>query len=142
MDQSPLPDPVKATSDELRTYWALERTYLAWIRTSLALMGFGFLVARFGLFARQLLDLAHDGELPVNVVPSGSFSLSVGIGAVLVVVGSVVSLFAVVQYRTMLVYHQGIRRAAGYAPHFQQGMGLFLIVLGLALAAHLLNMSH
>ncbi len=35
---------------DLRDYLAAERTFLAWIRTGLALMGFGFVVARFGLF--------------------------------------------------------------------------------------------
>ena len=33
---------------------AAERTLLAWIRTGLAMMGFGFVVARFGLFLREL----------------------------------------------------------------------------------------
>ena len=33
---------------------AAERTFLAWIRTGLALMGFGFVLARFGLFHRAL----------------------------------------------------------------------------------------
>jgi len=37
-------------SDDL----APERTPLAWIRTGLALMGFRFVVARFGLFLQQL----------------------------------------------------------------------------------------
>src|SRR6266852_2733674 len=35
-------------------YLAAERTLLAWIRTGLALMGFGFVVARFGLLLQQL----------------------------------------------------------------------------------------
>jgi len=35
-------------------YLAAERTFLAWVRTALALMGFGFVVARFGLFLREL----------------------------------------------------------------------------------------
>ena len=35
---------------DVRDYFAEERTFLAWIRTGLALMGFGFVVARFGLF--------------------------------------------------------------------------------------------
>ena len=34
-------------------YLAAERTFLAWLRTALALMGFGFVVARFGLFLRR-----------------------------------------------------------------------------------------
>ncbi len=35
-------------------YLAVERTFLAWIRTGLALMGLGFVVARFGLFLQTL----------------------------------------------------------------------------------------
>lgn len=37
-----------------RVYFAAERTFLAWLRTGLALMGFGFVVARFGLFLREI----------------------------------------------------------------------------------------
>ena len=37
-----------------RVYFAAERTFLAWIRTGLGLMGVGFAVARFGLFLRQI----------------------------------------------------------------------------------------
>ncbi len=51
----------KATwSDSL----AAERTYLAWIRTGLALMGFGFVVARFGLFLKQLELIQHAQAKP------------------------------------------------------------------------------
>jgi putative membrane protein len=37
-----------------RVYFAAERTFLAWIRTGLGLMGVGFAVSRFGLFLREL----------------------------------------------------------------------------------------
>jgi putative membrane protein len=41
-----------------RIYFAAERTLLAWVRTGLAMMGFGFVVARFGLFLRELTTLS------------------------------------------------------------------------------------
>ncbi|MGA9968262.1 MAG: DUF202 domain-containing protein [Terriglobales bacterium] len=43
----------------LSDYLAAERTFLAWIRTGLALMGFGFVVARFGLFLQQIQVVEH-----------------------------------------------------------------------------------
>jgi putative membrane protein len=42
----------KDSSTDPRFYMAAERTFLAWIRTGIAFMGFGFVVARFGLFLR------------------------------------------------------------------------------------------
>ncbi len=39
---------------DLRTYLAAERTFLAWIRTGVGCMGFGFVVARFGIFLREM----------------------------------------------------------------------------------------
>lgn len=46
-----------------RVFFAAERTFLAWIRTGLALMGFGFVVARFGLFLREIAAI-QDGPPP------------------------------------------------------------------------------
>ena len=42
------------SSEDPRVRFAIERTLLAWVRTGLALMGFGFVVARFGLFLREI----------------------------------------------------------------------------------------
>ena len=59
-----------------RLYFAAERTFLAWIRTGLALMGFGFVVARFGLFLREIAAV-HGG-----VAPAPGFSRWFGIGLI------------------------------------------------------------
>ncbi|HYL57424.1 MAG TPA: DUF202 domain-containing protein [Candidatus Acidoferrales bacterium] len=66
-------------SRDPRIYFAAERTFLAWIRTGLALMGFGFVVARFGLFLKQMAASSHDPNLR-----SYGFSLWVGTAMVLV----------------------------------------------------------
>ena len=52
-------------------YLAAERTFLAWIRTGLALMGFGFVVARFGLFAfLRNSPLARDNSSRLGAIAS------------------------------------------------------------------------
>lgn len=61
------------------THLAGERTFLAWIRTSIALMGFGFVVARFGLFLQQLQ--AVQGPTPQ------SHTISLWIGTALIAAG-------------------------------------------------------
>ena len=50
---------------ELRDLLAAQRTFLAWIPTGLALMGFGFVVARFGLFLKQG-ELIQHAELKAS----------------------------------------------------------------------------
>jgi uncharacterized protein (DUF302 family)/uncharacterized membrane protein YidH (DUF202 family) len=66
-------------------FLAAERTFLGWIRTGLALMGFGFVVARFGLFVQEL-QFAYP-DLPVRG-PSRSLPL----GTALVILGVIVTL--------------------------------------------------
>ena len=49
--------------DRQREHQANERTFLAWLRTSVALIAFGFALARFSLFLRQI-EAAHSPEQP------------------------------------------------------------------------------
>jgi hypothetical protein len=53
--------------DRQREHQANERTFLAWLRTSIALIGFGFAIARFGLFLRQLTNHSYQPK-PPNVL--------------------------------------------------------------------------
>ena len=49
-----------------REHQANERTFLAWLRTSLALIGFGLVIARFGLFLRELQSTITPQSAPFH----------------------------------------------------------------------------
>jgi putative membrane protein len=82
----------KNNKPDVRDHMANERTLLAWIRTSIGIMAFGFVVVKFSLFIRQIsLLLDRDIVLP----PHGHSSL---IGILLVVVGAVILILAYIKY--------------------------------------------
>jgi putative membrane protein len=66
---------------DLRVVQANERTLLAWVRTSIGLMAFGFVVARFGMLLAEL------GAAPA--APRHESRASVWLGGGLVLLGSV-----------------------------------------------------
>ncbi len=68
--------------DRQREHQANERTFLAWLRTSISLIGFGFAIARFGIFLRQLNIAITQQEPSVN-----QLSNSENLGLALVIVG-------------------------------------------------------
>lgn len=65
-------DPTSAAARDRRAreHLANERTLLAWTRTSLTLVALGFVVARFGLFVRELngQGLGHDAATALGIV--------------------------------------------------------------------------
>lgn len=78
---------MSAELDDPRTYFAAERTFLAWIRTGLGLMGVGFALARFGLFLREFQANQHSA-----LQHSGA---TVDSGVAMVALGVLVNLAAV-----------------------------------------------
>src|SRR5262249_21669986 len=68
-------------------YLAAERTLLAWIRTGLALMGFGFVVARFGLFLEEF-------QVAQRRQSAQSYGFSLWFGTALITVGVMVNTLA------------------------------------------------
>jgi uncharacterized membrane protein YidH (DUF202 family) len=51
-----------------RVHMANERTFLAWVRTSIGIMAFGFVVERFGLFMKQFsLLIGNAGDHAVQI---------------------------------------------------------------------------
>jgi putative membrane protein len=74
---------------------ANERTFLAWIRTSIAIRGFGFVVVKFSLFIRQL-----SVALGEKTILSGR-GYSPVIGISLVIIGAIMTLLAFIRYRNI-----------------------------------------
>ncbi|AOU97681.1 hypothetical protein BI364_06665 [Acidihalobacter yilgarnensis] len=70
--------------ERFRDHAANERTYLAWIRTAVALLAFGFVIEKFDLFMRYL---AVAGNHPGNV--SGAGHRAAGAGLALMITGLV-----------------------------------------------------
>ncbi|BDI17525.1 hypothetical protein ANSO36C_33270 [Nostoc cf. commune SO-36] len=85
--------------DRQREHQANERTFLAWLRTSIALIGFGFAIARFGIFLRQLNIAITQQEPPVNPL-----SNSENLGVALVIFG--ISTIALAAWRYNQVFWQ------------------------------------
>ena len=111
--------------EDPRIYFAAERTFLAWLRTGLGLMGIGFAVSRFGLFLRQL---HMTGNMPLPRT-----GLSVYSGVVLVILGVIVNVTAV-------VYHvRTVQRLQ--AGTWKPGFAMNAVVLALLLAAIGLGMA-
>ena len=115
---------------DLRDYLAEERTFLAWIRTGIALMGFGFVVAHFGIF----------GTSPTsrNTLPASSpTGFSVWFGTALIAIGVTVNLFSARRYMRLvgeLNRDQFVHRSLS-----KQGVivALFLALLGIAMTIYL-----
>lgn len=114
-----------------RIYFAAERTLLAWVRTGLAMMGFGFVVARFGLFLRELAAV-REAARPSHSTPS------LWVGTTLVVLGVAVSLLAAFRHwRTLRRLNRG--EPLRFGP-ISLGIVVALVMglLGAALAAYLI----
>jgi putative membrane protein len=112
-----------------RVLFAAERTLLAWQRTSLALMGFGFVIERFSLF---LAALRREPENPGHHI----FSLLVGVA--LILLGAGVALASSVSYRRFVRSLPSQDVSAGYLIGLGSVINLVVAAAGIALALYLL----
>jgi putative membrane protein len=114
-----------------RVYFAAERTMLAWIRTGLAMMGFGFVVARFGLFLRELGTMQ-----PPSAPHANGHAASLWAGTALVLLGVFVNIYAATAHaRFSRRFHAGEREP--HDPRFGITLASVLSLIGVALAVYL-----
>jgi putative membrane protein len=118
----------KPAEQDPRVYFAAERTFLAWIRTGLGLMGVGFAVSRFGLFLR---------ELSASHLPGQTTGLSLWSGVMLVALGVVVTLSAVLRHFQLVRELRSGTWRAGRVSTDAVILGLLLAAGGLTMAFYL-----
>src|SRR6266571_2715736 len=109
------PPPRYLISKKVTDHLANERTFLAWVRTSLAIMGFGFIVERFGLLLREIGTKITNAPIPSH------YSALVGI--TLTVLGDVVLVVA------LLNFLQARKAIEKKVFHPRRGFAIFMTIL-------------
>lgn len=112
---------------------ANERTFLSYLRTALAFIAFGFVIARFSLFAREMTLLAH-----VSVSTSTN---SVAFGTGMALVGIVVAFVGAWRYAAT---DRALRsnRVIALSPRVSYLGASIVGAIGIVVAYELLRIAH
>lgn len=108
--------------DDPRVLFAAERTLMAWSRTAAGLMAFGFVIDRTAM-------------LTSRTGASAGFALWIGLGFVLL--GVLLSVLSIVQYRRSVATLQPVEIPPGYWVNLSVYASALIGVLGSALALYL-----
>ena len=116
-------------SPDPRVFFAAQRTLLAWQRSSLALMAFGFVIERFSLFLAVLRN--EPGRTTHHV-------FSVLVGVILILLGAAVALASSVSYRRFVRQLPPQDLPAGSWVELGWTVNLIVAVIGIVLACYIL----
>lgn len=116
-----------------RVFFAAERTLLAWVRTGLTIMAFGFVVARFGLFLRMLAGPQSQGTPAVEL----HHLLSTAIGIALVLLGVACMILGAIQHTSFVRTLPAADVPRTHAAVYPITLCVVLAALGMVLAIYL-----
>jgi putative membrane protein len=121
---------VQPPDHDPKDYFAAERTFLAWIRTGLGLIGIGFAVSRFSLFLREIA--ATDTRAPVR-----STGISMWSGVALVGLGVIVILASVLRHMETVKQLESGSWIPGRGSRDAMILGLVLSAVGIGMCVYL-----
>ena len=113
-----------------RVFFAAERTLLAWNRTSVSLMAFGFVIERFGLF------LEISGRKEIELLQR-HFSFIVGTAFILI--ASFLAAYSAIQHRRILASLKPVEIPPGYNIAMGMLVNIVVCILGLLLMLYLVR---
>jgi putative membrane protein len=115
---------VMSELNDPRVFFAAERTLMAWTRTALTLMGFGFVLERFGLFLQMLMKL--DGK-------PWERDASFWIGLCFISLGTILGFLSVIQFKNVLRTLKPVEIPEGYWVAMGVYTNLFIGICGVAI---------
>ncbi|MHB8534976.1 MAG: YidH family protein [Sulfuricaulis sp.] len=122
-----------------RVLFAAERTLLAWSRTSLTLMGFGFLIERFGLFLHMFAGQSSNMSRGFSLQSSNmSRGFSFWVGIIFILLGVVLAGLANRQFRQVVHDLKPVEIPPGYFVNMGVMANIVLTALGVALVVYLI----
>ncbi len=111
---------------------ANERTFLAWVRTAIAIMAFGFLVEKFDLF----LEIAGQTLARRALSPGGQFVGNVA-GLILIALGTGTIVLAILRFRKTAIEIDSADTLRGSGQRLDVALAGLLVMLGAALFVYL-----
>jgi len=108
---------VASPSDHL----ANERTFLAWVRTGIALIGFGLVIAKFAIF----ISMMNPSKQPTG---------SVRLGELLVLMGAVVIVYGLYDYLTV----EKMLKSGNFRARTNSHLAFIAVVMAFTIALALL----
>jgi putative membrane protein len=126
-------------SSQSQQHLANQRTFLAWLRTCVAFIGLGFVVARFGLVLFPFFTGGGDAS-NYTTNPATSFETSTHyssiIGTSMVILGIVFAIFALKNY---IYTYKSIKKGTYVPKHFDiYLLTIALVILGVFIVVYLI----
>ena len=118
--------------NNISDHLANERTFLAWIRTAIGIMAFGFVLVRFSLFVKQL-------SLALNEPVAGKGYSSL-VGILMVIAGALLTVFAYIRYKR--TERQIAQQQYNQDARLLTVLSVIIFLLGLSLAVYLIFTYH